>query len=82
MPGIHGPELAVRVCEDRPGIGVVFMSGFAEDALDRGSELRAAGEFLPKPFSMEALNKAVGRAADASSCRDGAELPARRARKG
>ena len=82
MPGLHGPELAARVCENRPGIGVVFISGFAEDALERGNELRAAGQFLAKPFSMEALNKAVGRAADHAASRAGAELSARRAERG
>jgi signal transduction histidine kinase/CheY-like chemotaxis protein len=65
MPGAHGPELAAQIRMQRPGIGVVFMSGYAEDVLGRGGELRASGEFLPKPFSVEALSRAVGRAADA-----------------
>jgi CheY-like chemotaxis protein len=65
MPGIHGPELAARIRARRPGIGVVFMSGYVDDALGRGTELTASGEFLPKPFSVEGLNRAVGRAAEA-----------------
>jgi PAS domain S-box-containing protein len=65
MPGVHGPELAAQIRMQRPGIGVVFMSGYAEDALGRGGELSASGEFLPKPFSLEALSRVVGRAADA-----------------
>jgi two-component system, cell cycle sensor histidine kinase and response regulator CckA len=64
MPGIHGPELAEKIRAQRPGIGVVFTSGYAEDAVGRGSELAGAGEFLPKPFTVQALSRVVDRAAD------------------
>ncbi len=63
MPGLHGPELASRIRAQRPGIGVVFVSGFAEDAIGRGDELAAAGVFLPKPFTVDGLCRAVDRAA-------------------
>ena len=66
MPGINGPELAARIRAQRPGIGVVFMSGYADDELSQGPELSASSEILPKPFNVEALRRAVGRAADAS----------------
>jgi two-component system cell cycle sensor histidine kinase/response regulator CckA len=66
MAGVHGPGLAAQITAQRPGIGVVFMSGYAEDLPGRMGELRAAGEFLPKPFSVDALNRAVGRAAEAA----------------
>ena len=65
MPGVGGPDLAARIRVMRPTIGVVFMSGYSEDAVDRGGELGELGEFLPKPFSVAALGRAVGRAADA-----------------
>jgi two-component system cell cycle sensor histidine kinase/response regulator CckA len=65
MPGAHGPELAAQIRAQRPGISVVFMSGHAEDDLGRGGDRSLSGEFLPKPFDMKALNRAVGRAADA-----------------
>jgi PAS domain S-box-containing protein len=64
MPGVHGPELAARIRAQRPGIGVVFMSGYADD-LGPGAELSASSEILPKPFNVDALNRAVGRAAGA-----------------
>jgi two-component system cell cycle sensor histidine kinase/response regulator CckA len=70
MPGVHGLELAARIRAQRPGIGVVFMSGYAEGALDgtagNGGEHRVSGEFLPKPFSAKVLSRAVGRAVVAS----------------
>jgi signal transduction histidine kinase/CheY-like chemotaxis protein len=65
MPGTHGPELAARIRADRPDIGVVFMSGYAEDDVARGPQLGGAGEILPKPFNVEALSRAVERAAAA-----------------
>ena len=65
MPGVHGPELATRIREQRPRIGLVFMSGYAQDALGHGSELSASGEFLPKPFTIDSLSRAVARAAAA-----------------
>jgi two-component system cell cycle sensor histidine kinase/response regulator CckA len=65
MPGVHGPELAARIRARRPAIGVVFMSGYADDDLGRDPELTASSEILPKPFNVEALSRAVGRAADA-----------------
>jgi len=64
MEGVHGPELAARITAQRPGIGVVFMSGYAVDAAGQGAELNAGAVFLPKPFSLEALSRAVDRAVD------------------
>jgi len=64
LPGVHGPELAVRIRAQRPSIGVVFTSGYAVDALGRGAGLSVPGVFLPKPFSLDSLSRAVGRAAD------------------
>jgi PAS domain S-box-containing protein len=66
MPGVHGLELVARIRAQRPGIGVVFMSGYADDDLSQGHELGASSEILPKPFNVQALRRAVGRAADAS----------------
>ena len=64
MPGIHGPELAVLVRARRPGIGLVLMSAYPDEDLGRGTELSDSCEMLPKPFNLEALYRAVGRALD------------------
>ena len=64
MPGLNGLDLAVRVGAQRPGIGVVFISGNAEETLGREDELSAAGEFLAKPFTKESLGRAVARAVE------------------
>jgi FixJ family two-component response regulator len=65
MPGTHGDELAKVVRRARPGIGIVLMTGFTDHALSRGTEL-GDFEFLNKPFTIPALTKAVGRAADSA----------------
>jgi PAS domain S-box-containing protein len=66
MPGMHGPELAERLRVLRPGIGVVFMSGYAQDAIGGGGELGTFGAFLSKPFNRDALVRAVRGAVEAA----------------
>jgi len=61
MPGTHGPELAAQVQSLRPDIGVVFMSGYAEEAVGQGGEIGVHGEFLAKPFTVGAIVAAIGR---------------------
>jgi signal transduction histidine kinase/CheY-like chemotaxis protein len=62
MPGIHGPELAARLRANRPDLKVIFMSGHASDAVARGGDLGVAGDFIPKPFSIDTLRRAIKRA--------------------
>jgi two-component system cell cycle sensor histidine kinase/response regulator CckA len=67
MPGMHGPELAYRIRQQRPGIGVLYISGYAEDTVASGGEFATPGGFLPKPFTSDALTRAVRRAAGATT---------------
>ena len=62
MPGLHGPELADEIRARRPEIGVVFMSGYADDVLRSSGVTPVAGSFLPKPFSIDALVRTVAQA--------------------
>jgi CheY-like chemotaxis protein len=58
MPHLRGPHLAEQGREARPGIRVLFMSGFLDDE-GKGStaeELRGAA-LLPKPFTLDVLTK-------------------------
>jgi len=59
MPLMSGPELVQRVTAVRPGLRVLFVSGYADHALvHRG--LRTAGSaFLQKPFTPERLARRV-----------------------
>jgi two-component system cell cycle sensor histidine kinase/response regulator CckA len=63
MPGLQGYELAEQLAATRPGLRVLYVSGFSENALaGRGPGPEAA--FLGKPFSGDALARAVRRALD------------------
>jgi CheY-like chemotaxis protein len=60
MPGgLDGAELARRLRERLPGLGVVCTSGFVRDALGDTSELPEGAIFLQKPFSAEDLLDAL-----------------------
>jgi CheY-like chemotaxis protein len=67
MPGMHGPELAHRLGQERPGMGVLYISGYAEDAVAGGGEFATPGGFLAKPFTADGLTRAVRRAVAAAS---------------
>jgi CheY-like chemotaxis protein len=55
MPGMSGRELAERLQQLRPDMRIIFMSGYSERALIDRQVLDAAGAYLAKPFSPEAL---------------------------
>ncbi len=60
MPGMGGRELAERVRDSRPEVGVVFISGYAADIARLDSV--PAAIFLAKPFTPADLLKAASRA--------------------
>lgn len=64
MPGGTGPELAQRLRERRPGLKVLFISGYpAREATPHG--IHGPGTtFLPKPFTRHVLLRAVRDALD------------------
>ena len=55
MPGMNGRELAGILRGRRPGIRVLFMSGYAEDEEFGEDLVRGAEELLPKPFTIGEL---------------------------
>lgn len=57
MPELGGQELARRLSELRPGLPVIFMSGYTDDDLSRRGLLAAGIPYLEKPFSPEALGR-------------------------
>ncbi len=59
MPGMNGIELARRVCDSRPGLPVLFMSGYAEDAKTLLGRLDEGRAFLQKPITPTKLSRAV-----------------------
>jgi PAS domain S-box-containing protein len=61
MPGMDGHELASRAQAVKPGLPVLFMSGYTDDEVVRRGLLEAGQPFLQKPFTPEALGERVGR---------------------
>ena len=56
MPGgVSGRELADRLRVHRPGLKVIYMSGYTGELAGRGIELREGVNFLQKPFGPTAL---------------------------
>jgi two-component system cell cycle sensor histidine kinase/response regulator CckA len=55
MPRLDGPSLVRQVREERPGLKVIFISGYTEDAFRKRLGEDGGIEFLPKPFSLKQL---------------------------
>ena len=59
MPQMSGPEVAEKILTVRPGIKVLYMSGYPDHPVfDQGGVSRETG-FLPKPFSPHVLAQKV-----------------------
>ena len=61
MPGRDGPSWVREALKDRPGVRVVFVSGYAEDRLNTEKTQIPNSVFLPKPFSLNDLAETVHR---------------------
>jgi PAS domain S-box-containing protein len=59
MPKVSGPELAEHLRAARPGLRVLFMSGYADDAVVRRGVQAGVMPLLNKPFMPEALARKV-----------------------
>jgi CheY-like chemotaxis protein len=59
MPGLTGPQLALRMRADALPIPVLFMSGYPEDALAEVAGFHLETDFIAKPFASAALAQRV-----------------------
>jgi CheY-like chemotaxis protein len=57
MPGMNGRELAERLRQARPGLRVLFMSGYSERGISAQGLLQSGAAYLEKPFSGDALGR-------------------------
>ena len=64
MPEMNGKKLADRAVELKPGLKVIFTTGYTRNAVVHNGILDAGVAFLPKPFSIEQLAKKVRQALD------------------
>jgi hypothetical protein len=59
MPEMTGPELARRLAEMRPGLRMLFLSGYTEGVVVDKGLLGDGAHFLQKPFTGDALEAKV-----------------------
>jgi PAS domain S-box-containing protein len=60
MPGgVSGQELADRLRSEKPGLKVIYNSGYTDEMLGENSPLRDNPNFMEKPFGLHKLLKQV-----------------------
>ena len=55
LPKVNGRQVAEHARRTRPGLKVLFMTGYAEQAALRSNVVREGMDMIAKPFAMEAL---------------------------
>ena len=55
MPTMGGPALAKRLLQARPDLRVIYVSGYADEAIGDRRMLEDGARFLQKPFTLEDL---------------------------
>jgi two-component system, cell cycle sensor histidine kinase and response regulator CckA len=65
MPGMRGPEVAQRLTSADPAMKVLFISGYAPDAMPHQDRLDPEVAFLQKPFTPDELAHKVREILDA-----------------
>ncbi|MBF7141122.1 PAS domain-containing hybrid sensor histidine kinase/response regulator [Pseudomonas sp. LY10J] len=55
LPGVNGRQLAEIARRRRPGLKVLFMTGYIDKAADRDAYLEEGMDILGKPFTLETL---------------------------
>jgi CheY-like chemotaxis protein len=55
MPGMNGSELARKVRASKPGLKVIYMSGYTDDVLLKADAIGPGMSFLRKPLKLDVL---------------------------
>lgn len=55
LPQVDGRTLSTMLLEKRPSLGVLFISGYSGQFLNKDGDLEKGFFFLPKPFTSESL---------------------------
>jgi two-component system, cell cycle sensor histidine kinase and response regulator CckA len=68
MPRMRGPILAEEIVKHRPGVAIVFLSGYTEEAISHSDNI-AGFTLVEKPYTAPALLHTIRRALNESSAR-------------
>jgi len=79
MPsGMSGGELAKELVARNPKLKIIYTSGYSPEILKQDSLLLQGINFLPKPYDLPSLLKAIRLCLDGANCRNTKSAPARR----
>jgi len=59
MPRLSGRELASRLCAERQGVKVLYISGYTDDSIFRHGVLEGGVAYLQKPFNLKAIAQKI-----------------------
>jgi two-component system cell cycle sensor histidine kinase/response regulator CckA len=59
LPRMTGPQLADRLRATRPGLPVLFMSGYTDEAIVEHGILEAGLAYIEKPITVDLLTRRV-----------------------
>jgi PAS domain S-box-containing protein len=59
LPGMNGRQLADQARETRPGLKILFITGYAESAAIADGFLQPGMEMITKPFDLENLSQRI-----------------------
>ena len=59
LPGLNGRQLADAAREGRPGLKVLFITGYAENATLAAGFLEPGMQMITKPFAVDALAQKI-----------------------
>jgi DNA-binding response OmpR family regulator len=57
---LNGRQLAEIARESRPGLPILFMTGYAEQASEQSAFLDEGMEIITKPFAIDQLARRIG----------------------
>jgi CheY-like chemotaxis protein len=68
MPGVNGRQLADSVLAIRPGLPIIFMTGYTRNAIVHNGTLDRGVRLLTKPFTVIDLERELNQACKAEDC--------------
>jgi PAS domain S-box-containing protein len=68
LPGMDGSELARKLTADRPGMKVIYMSGYTAEAVVRHGPTEPGAVVMQKPFTVAELTRQVRAVLSGTDC--------------